>query len=50
MTDRAGLTGEAAADNGALDVELIGGIGGLQRLTNSSMERPLMVMEPVPFS
>ncbi len=38
MTDCTSLAGEAAADNGALDVELIGGVGSLQRLTNDQLQ------------
>ena len=38
MTDGAGLTGHAAALDGADDVNLAEGIGGDQRLTNDQLQ------------
>src|SRR5699024_577878 len=38
VTDCASLAGEATANDGALDVELIGGVRCLQRLTNDQLQ------------
>ncbi len=38
MTDSAGLTGNAAAVDGCLDVDLADGAGGDQGLTNDELE------------